>query len=143
MGIRNATKEDFELAFGYIEKLWTYNTYDRDVIKKVYDEVLENENDFAFFLFDAGKPMGFCHGTFFNTFWLSGQTCYVSSIITGEEVRGKGYGRKLMDHAKELAVQRGCNAMVLDSGFPREEAHRFYEKYGFERCAYCFELKLS
>lgn len=142
MEIRNATAEDFDLAFDYIEKLWTYNTYDKAVIEKVYKEVLNNENDFAFFLFDEGKPKGFCHGTYFNTFWLSGQTCYVSSIITNQEERKKGYGRKLMDHAKELAKARNCHAIVLDSGMPRVEAHKFYEIYGFEKCAYCFELKL-
>ncbi|MDR0518651.1 MAG: GNAT family N-acetyltransferase [Clostridiales Family XIII bacterium] len=140
--IRPATLEDFDLAFDYIEKLWTYNTYDRDTVLGVYKNVLEGENDFAFFLFDDGKPMGFCHGTFFNTFWLSGQTCYVSSIITNADVRKKGYGRQLMDHAKSLAEARGCHAIVLDSGLPREEAHKFYEIYGFEKCAYCFELKL-
>jgi GNAT superfamily N-acetyltransferase len=141
--IQNATMDDFDLAFDYIEKLWTYNTYDRDTIQKVYQNVLENPNDFAFFLYDEGKPVGFCHGTFFNTFWLSGQTCYVSSIITNSEVRKKGYGGKLMDHAKELAEARGCNAIVLDSGMPRTEAHQFYESYGFDECAYCFEYKLG
>ena len=143
MEIKHATLEDFDLAFDYIEKLWTYNTYDRAVIDKVYREVLANENDFAFFLYDEGKPVGFCHGTYFNTFWLSGATCYVSSIITNQEVRKRGYGRALMDHAKELAKARGCHAIVLDSGMPRTEAHQFYEIYGFEKCAYCFELKLD
>ena len=143
MEIRNCTPEDFDLVFDYVEKLWTYNTYDRETIDKVYRQVLENPNDFAFLLFDQGAPVGFCHGAFFNTFWLSGQTCYVSSIITNQEVRKKGYGRALMDHAKQLAEARGCKAIVLDSGMPRVEAHKFYEIYGFEKCAYCFELKLG
>lgn len=141
--IRNCTMEDFDLAFDYIEKLWTYNTYDRPTITKVYEEVLDNPNDFAFFLYDEGEPVGFCHGTYFNTFWLSGQTCYVSSIYSDASKRRKGYGRALMDHAKKLAEARGCHAIVLDSGMPRVEAHTFYEIYGFERCAYCFELKLE
>ncbi len=141
--IRNCTMEDFDLAFDYIEKLWTYNTYDRDTILKVYKEVLENPNDFAFFLYDDGAPVGFCHGTFFNTFWLSGQTCYVSSIMSNADQRKKGYGSKLMDHAKELAKARGCSTIVLDSGLPRVEAHTFYEIYGMEKCAYCYQLKLK
>ena len=143
MEIRNCTLEDFDLVYDYVEKLWTYNTYDRATIDRVYKEVLENPNDFAYLLFDGGKPVGFCHGTFFNTFWLSGQTCYVSSIITNQEVRRKGYGRALLDHAKSLAEARGCNALVLDSGMPRVEAHTFYEIYGMEKCGYCFELKLG
>lgn len=143
MEIKNATVEDFDIAFDYIVKLWTANTYDKEVIRKVYQEVLENENDFAFFLFDEGKVRGFCHGTYFNTFWHSGKTCYLSSIISNEEDRGKGYGRKLMDHAIELAKVKGCKALVLDTGIPRKEAHRFYEIYGFEKCAYCYQLKFD
>ncbi len=52
------------------------------------------------FLMDGDTYHGFCHGAYFNTFWLSGMTCYVSSIITNEDERGKGCGVKLMDHAK-------------------------------------------
>lgn len=142
MLIRNATMEDFDIVFDYVEKLWTYNTYDRDVIKKVFSEVLEAEDDFAFLLFDEDKPVGFCHGTFFNTFWTSGVLCYVSSIIVNSELRKKGYGRVLMDKAKEIATERNCTAIVLDSGNPRKEAHKFYEIYGFDQSALCFYLKL-
>jgi len=143
MEIRNAALWDFDLAFDYIEKLWTYNTYDKETIRKVYEEVLKNDDDFAFFLFDEEKPKGFCHGTFFNTFWLSGKTCYIASIITNQEERKKGYGGKMMDHVKELAKGKGCHAIILDSGLTRVEAHRFYEGYGFEKNSYCFELKLD
>jgi GNAT superfamily N-acetyltransferase len=142
MEVRNCVPEDFELVFGYVEKLWTYNTYDKETIRKVYKEVLVNDNDFAFLLFDEGKPVGWCHGTIFNTFWLSGKTCYVSSIITNQEVRKKGYGRKLMDRAVEIAKEHKCHAVVLDSGMPRTDAHKFYEIYGFEKTAYCFEYEL-
>lgn len=135
--------EDFDVAFNYIEKLWASNTYDKEEIRKVYQEVLEKEDDFAFFLFDEGEVRGFCHGTFFNTFWHSGKSCYLSSIISNEEDRGKGYGLKLMDHTKELALAQGCKAIFLDTGMQREEAHRFYEIYGFEKCAFCYQLKLD
>ena len=128
MEFKTATMADFDVAFDYIEKLWTYNTYD---------------NSFAFFLMDGDTYHGFCHGAYFNTFWLSGMTCYVSSIITNEDERGKGCGVKLMDHAKELAKARGCKALVLDSGMPRTQAHRFYEIYGFEKSCYGFDYYLE
>lgn len=143
MKFKAAAPEDFETAFAYIKKLWDYNTYDRDTIRQVYREVLEGENNFAFFLTDEdGGFHGFCHGAYFATFWLSGKTCYVSSIITNEEDHGKGYGVMLMDHAKALARELGCKGMVLDSGFPRTGAHRFYETYGFEKSCYGFDLLL-
>lgn len=48
-----------------------------------------------------------------------------------------------MDHAKKLAEDIGCTAMFLDTGLAREEEHRFYEIYGFEKCAFCYQLKLD
>ncbi len=144
MKIKQAAEEDFEIAFSYIERLWTYNTYDKEEIRRVYREVLEDKNSFAFFAVEEdGSYHGFCHGDYFNTFWMSGLTCYVSSLITDEEDRGKGYGRFLLDHAKELAKERGCRAITLDSGLPRTGAHGFYEHYGFEKSCYGFELILS
>lgn len=94
MEFKTATMADFDVAFDYIEKLWTYNTYDKEVIRKVYADVLADENSFAFFLMDGDTYHGFCHGAYFNTFWLSGMTCYVSSIITNEDERGKGVRRE-------------------------------------------------
>lgn len=144
MTFRNATMDDFDIAFDFIEKLWTYNTYDRDTIRHVYADVLEDPNSFAFFLVDdEDQPHGFCHGSVFNTFWLSGMTCYVSSLIVNEGEHGRGYGTKLMDYACAIARARGCKGVVLDSGMPRTEAHAFYEHYGFEKSCYGFDLLLG
>lgn len=139
----NAAEGDFEIAFHFIQKLWSYNGYDRNTVQAVYRRVIRNPDSFAFFALDeAGEYKGFCHGDYFDTFWMSGRTCYVSSLITNQQDRGRGYGTAMLDHAKELAVQQGCRAIILDSGFPRQEAHRFYERYGFEKSCYGFELSL-
>ena len=53
MEFKKATMADFDVAFDYIVKLWTYNTYDKEVIRKVYEEVIEDENAFAFFCIKA------------------------------------------------------------------------------------------
>ncbi|MDO4978362.1 MAG: GNAT family N-acetyltransferase [Eubacteriales bacterium] len=144
MCIKNADKNDFETAFHFIESLWTYNEYDKEKTRLVYERVLDNPDTFAFFLIDEnGEYLGFCHGDYFDTFWMCGKTCYISSLITKEEHRGKGYGIQLMNHAKALAKEQGCRAMILDSGIPRTGAHHFYETYGFEKSCYGFELILD
>ena len=74
MEFKKATMEDFDVAFDYIVKLWTYNTYDKEVIRKVYEEVIEDENAFAFFCMEGDEYHGFCHGDYFMTFWMSGLT---------------------------------------------------------------------
>lgn len=142
MIFKKAEKEDFAIAYSYITRLWDYNTYDKEEIAFVYDKVLKAENTFIFFVMEDGEYKGMCHGDFFETFWMSGETCYISSLITNEKDRGKGYGRALLDYVRELASQRGCKAMILDSGMMRTQAHKFYEKYGFEKSCYGFELAL-
>ncbi len=139
---KRAAMEDYDIAFDFIENLWTYNDYDKAEIRDVYKRVLDDENSFAFFAVEDGKYRGFCHGAYFNTFWLSGLTCYLSGIISEQETRGKGYGFALMEEVVRQARLRGCKGIVLDSGFPRKEAHEFYEKYGFERSCYGFDLIL-
>ena len=99
MKFKTAAMEDFETVFHYIQALWTYNTYDKEEIRRVYERVIRDENSFAFFVLDEGEYNGFCHGDYFDTFWMSGRTCDISSLITNEQDRGKGYARALMDHA--------------------------------------------
>lgn len=142
MEFKTADEKDFDKAFYFIENLWSYNTYDKTLIHKIYNEVINNKDCFAFFITDKGDYKGFCHGDIFNTFWMSGKTCYVSSLITKENERGKGYGQAMLDHVKELAKHRDCKALILDSGLSRTSAHKFYENYGFEKSCYGFEFSL-
>lgn len=142
MYFKNIDEEDFERVFSFIEQLWTYRTYNKREIFEVYQRVLNNPYAFAFLVMEGEEAKGFCHGDFIDTFWMEGETVYISSLITDSNVRGQGYGRALLDHIREIALERGCKAMILDSGFPREKAHKFYESYGFEKSCYGFELVL-
>ena len=47
------------------------------------------------------------------------------------------------DQLLQCAKERGCKGLVLDSGMPRTQAHRFYEKYGFEKSCYGFDYYLE
>lgn len=143
MEFKEATLLDFEQAFSFIESLWDYNEYKQEDVFRVYKRVIEDENSFAFFLIDGNQYQGFCHGNYFDTFWMSGNTCYISSLITNKEQRKKGYGKAMVDHALDLAREKNCKAAILCSGMPRKEAHQFYENYGFEKGCYGFEMILD
>lgn len=142
MEIVNAEIEDFDTAYSFICALWDYNTYDKETIRNVYKEVLKDQKTFAFFVKDKDEYIGFCQGDYFNTFWMSGLTTYVSGIITRADMRGRGIGTLMMDHVKELSNAVGSKAIILDSGLPRKAAHSFYENYGFEKSCYGFELAI-
>jgi GNAT superfamily N-acetyltransferase len=63
-------------------------------------------------------------------------------MIVDGELRGKGIGTKLLEKTFETANLRKCKKIELDSGFHREQAHKFYEKIGFEKRAYLFSKDL-
>ena len=133
MEYRNATLTDFDTAFAWIQQLWAYRTYDRAQTEAVYRRVLANPDSFFFLLEGQGVCRGMCHGDYFDTFWMQGPTCYVSSLFVDPAFRGQGYGAALLRHAEQLARKRDCRALILDSGLPRVAAHQFYEHIGFEK----------
>ncbi|MGF1621746.1 MAG: GNAT family N-acetyltransferase [Rhodomicrobiaceae bacterium] len=56
---------------------------------------------------------------------------FVSTLAVAPECRGSGYGRKLMEEAERVAIERGCQGIWLDTfSF---QAPGFYAKLGFER----------
>jgi len=63
-------------------------------------------------------------------------------MVVDESCRGTGIGSSLLEKASDIARLSGCKKIELDSGFPREKAHKFYEKLGFEKRAYLFSKDL-
>ena len=56
----------------------------------------------------------------------------VENVVVDEQERGGGYGELLMRHAMEEARRAGCYKLALTSHKRRAEAHRFYERLGFQ-----------
>ena len=83
------------------------------------EKALADKEIFLFFLIDHGEIVGMCHGAFFETFWMCGLTCYVSSLMTRKDLRCRGYGKAMLEHAEDLARAKGCRALILDSAFFR------------------------
>lgn len=55
---------------------------------------------------------------------------YVELLTVPEPLRGRGVGSDLMRRAEEVAMQRGCVGVWLDTyGF---QARAFYQKLGYE-----------
>lgn len=65
----------------------------------------------------------------------------VTELLVGEELRGKGYGRKLIELAKELTVSGGYRALMLETQSSNANAVDFYlhegfTLIGFDSCCY-------
>ncbi|GAA2791658.1 GNAT family N-acetyltransferase [Streptomyces showdoensis] len=68
------------------------------------------------------------------------------SIIEGVRIhadeRGSGLGTRLIEWAVEESRAEGCRLVQLTSDVTRTDAHRFYERLGFEASHLGFKLSL-
>jgi ribosomal protein S18 acetylase RimI-like enzyme len=60
-------------------------------------------------------------------------TAELKAMYLSQELRGKGYGYKLLDLAMTYSKEKGYKRVVLDSMSKYDAALRLYEKYGFKR----------
>lgn len=66
--------------------------------------------------------------------FLNGQKeIYIDDLVVSEMARSQGIGKILMDWLKNEAKALGCVSLSLDSANHRVNAHRFYEREGFEK----------
>lgn len=60
-------------------------------------------------------------------------TAELKAMYLYKDLRGKGYGYKLLDLAMTYSKEKGYKRVVLDSMSKYDAALRLYEKYGFKR----------
>ena len=71
-----------------------------------------------------------------------GKFIYIDDLVTHPDARGKGYGGQLLDHVKAMAIENKLDAVHLDSGHTRFDAHRVYLNHGYKITSHHFVLKL-
>jgi len=57
----------------------------------------------------------------------------ISMMVVDEDLRSRGIGAELVRAAEEALAARGCYMVEVTSNVRRAEAHRFYERLGYER----------
>lgn len=70
-----------------------------------------------------------------------GRILQIDDLVVSDRERSKGVGKALIDHVKTVAKAEGRGEVHLDSGMARMDAHRFYDREGFERLGYHFRIK--
>lgn len=64
----------------------------------------------------------------------------IEAVRIASELRGQGLGGQLVDWAVERCRTRGCRMAQLTSKLGRDDAHRFYERLGWEKSHAGFKL---
>lgn len=67
----------------------------------------------------------------------------IEAVQTRADMRSRGIGARLINHCLDVARERGIALVQLTSNAKRPDAHRFYERLGFEKTHAGFKLRLE
>ena len=132
--IRSAVENDVPLILWFIKGLAEYEKLAHEVraTEKGLREYLFGKTAHAEVLIGEyrSKPVGFA--LFFHNFstFLGKPGLYLEDLFVIPEMRGRGFGKVMLQHLAALAIERGCGRMewaVLDWNEP---SIKFYESIG-------------
>lgn len=67
----------------------------------------------------------------------------IEAVRVASSRRGQGFGERLFDWAIGECRRRGCQFVQLTTDRSRSDAHRFYDRLGFEPSHVGYKLKLG
>lgn len=75
-------------------------------------------------------------------FLAYGKFLYVDDLVSADDTRSEGHGKRMLDWLAGVAREEGCESLHLDSGVQRHRAHRFYFREGMKISSYHFSMAL-
>ena len=74
--------------------------------------------------------------------WKIGKVYYLEDLFVAVEYRGKGLGRKLIEHLYQLAEQNGYSRVYWFTDESNKQAQKLYDKLAkqTEQLVYKYEL---
>ncbi len=133
MQIREISLKELDIAYELIAEL-------RDLSYDEFEDLvyeMRHRNYKMFGLFENARLRTYA-GVVVQTNLYHKQHLYVEDLITTKASRSCGYGKEMLTYLEDYAKMFQCHHLVLSSGFAREEAHRFYEHYGFCKKSFLF-----
>ena len=103
---------------------------------------MKEENYKLFSLYDEIGEVVSLAGVTICTNFYNKKHVFVYDLVTAEAHRSKGYGNVLLSYIENWGQEYGCESIALTSAFPRLDAHRFYEREGYDKVSYSFHKNL-
>jgi len=79
---------------------------------------------------EDGRVVGWIHACVSHLI-ESNPRAEIGGLVVDEAWRGSGVGKLLMQHAEDWARSKRLEAVYLRSNVIRKDAHRFYERLGY------------
>ncbi len=131
MQIERITRVDQSLVHTF-KKLMPQLTGNEDYPSlEELEKVIETGDNSIFVVKEEGKIIGTLTLAFYRV--PSGLKAWVEDVIVDESARGKGVATALIEHALQVAREKGALKVGLTSLPRRIAANRLYQKIGFEK----------
>ncbi len=113
--------------------------------KIVWREIENNPNIHYYGAIDDGKVVSSCYAVYVPNLTRNNRgLCLIENVVTDQAYRNRGLASKIIDMAVSYAKEMSCYKVILQSGTAREDAHRFYEKMGFDgNSKKAFDMRLN
>ena len=80
---------------------------------------------------DDSPPAGVAQVRFRYGLWWAADDCLLEDLFVRDDARGHGLGGALVQAVVDLARERGCRRIELDTNEANEPAIALYERFGF------------
>ena len=140
MAIRKAKKNDATAIRDLLEQL-DYPVADGFIEDKL--AAIINHPDQALLVYALENTVvAFISIHFVPQIAMPGDFAVISYFSVDKTARGKGIGKELEDYCTKLALDRKCDRIQVHCHSRRIEAHKFYERQGYEESPKYYVKKL-
>ena len=131
--IRFAKAQDIKLIFQFIQELAEYEKLSHEVVtteEVLYDSLFVKKVAEILIVEVEGKAIGYA--IFFHNFstFLGRSGIYLEDLYIRPEMRGKGYGKKLLSYLAKIAVDRNCGRLEWSCLVNNKPSIGFYKGLG-------------
>ena len=133
--IRPATKQEIPEVIGLLYDLGRprpKKDSDVDVFRKLVKKYLDDtDKSILVAVVDQIEIVGAVSIIFLSRLNQITYEMYIPELIVEKKYQRKGIGKNLIDACINLAKEKNCHRIRLESGHKRIESHQFYEKLNF------------
>ena len=111
--------------------------------EETFCAILESPNSHLFVIYDNdGQPAGMLTIGIYQT--VTGSKAWIEDVTVDEKYRGRGYGKKILEHAINFIHRSGIENVSLTSNSSRIAANNLYKTMGFVKYqTNVYKMKLS
>lgn len=139
--LRPAEINDANLVYPLICQLVGFD-FDRNSFEETFENNMKNNSVNYWVIEKENSVIGFVSLHIQKLLHHQKKVAEVQELCIHEKFTGMGFGKLLLDEAIQEAEKQNCEIIELDASNKRVEAHRFYEREGWERSHFKFTRKL-